>query len=91
MVIGHSGAINIAISNESLQIYGVQFHPEVDLTSEGRTMLKNFLFDISGLLPVYTLQSREQQCIDYIRDAVKNHKVLVSIIFNFFFEFCLVL
>ncbi|CAL8147628.1 unnamed protein product [Orchesella dallaii] len=77
VVIGNSGNIIIAISNESLQIYGVQFHPEVDLTLEGKTMLKNFLFDISGLTPSYTLRSRETQCIEYIRDSVKNHKVLM--------------
>lgn len=78
-MIGNSGSIIIGISNETLQIYGVQFHPEVDLTVEGKIMLKNFLFDISGLTPTYTLRSRETMCIEYIRESVKNHKVLVSL------------
>lgn len=79
VVIGNSGSAIIGISNETLQIYGVQFHPEVDLTVEGKAMLKNFLFDISGLAQSYTLRSRETQCIEYIREAVKNHKVLVCL------------
>jgi GMP synthase (glutamine-hydrolysing) len=78
VVVGTSGDIITAISNESMQIYGVQFHPEVDLTLEGKAMLKNFLYDIASITPSYTLRSREHGCIDYIRDSVKNNKVLVS-------------
>ena len=78
IVIGSSGSIIAAISNEQANIYGVQFHPEVDLTVNGKTMLKNFCFEVAGLTPTYTLRSREIQCIDYIRDIVKDNKVLVS-------------
>jgi len=77
VVIGTSGDIITAIANESQLIYGVQFHPEVDLTLEGKAILRNFLYDISHITPSYTLRSRETQCIDYIRDSVKNNKVLV--------------
>ncbi|XP_021947772.1 GMP synthase [glutamine-hydrolyzing] [Folsomia candida] len=75
--IGSSGDIITAIANESLNIYGLQFHPEVDLTPGGRTMLKNFLCDIANIPPTYTIRSREAQCIEYIQDSVKNNKVLM--------------
>jgi len=78
-VVATSGNIVAAISNEESSIYGVQFHPEVDLTLDGTHMLRNFLFEVSKLTPKFTLQSREAQCIEYIRHAVQNNKVLVSI------------
>jgi GMP synthase (glutamine-hydrolysing) len=67
-----------AISNEKQRLYGVQFHPEVDLSTNGLTMLQNFLFDIAKVTPSYTMQSREKACIHYIKETVGNHKVLVS-------------
>ena len=38
-----------AIADESRRIYGVQFHPEVHHTPQGKQMLRRFLFDICGL------------------------------------------
>lgn len=66
-----------AIEKPSQAIYGVQFHPEVDLTPNGATILKNFLYTIAGLHGTYQLKSREEMCIKYIKDTVKDHKVLV--------------
>jgi len=36
------------IEDESRKLFGVQFHPEVDLTENGVTMLKNFLYGVSS-------------------------------------------
>ena len=66
------------IGNDNKKLYGVQFHPEVDLTENGKTMLKNFLMDICGFQGNYTMQGREQACIDYIKKTVGTHKVLVG-------------
>lgn len=35
-----------AVSNESQKIYGIQFHPEVTHSTEGKTLLRNFAVDI---------------------------------------------
>jgi len=40
-------------------------------------MLKSFLYDVAGLAGSYTVKSREQECIRYIRDQVGQSKVLV--------------
>ncbi|CAG2183293.1 unnamed protein product, partial [Oppiella nova] len=76
--IGKSSLI-VAIANEKLRLYGMQFHPEVDLTTNGKQMLKNFLIDISGLSGNFTMASREMECIEYVRKAVGNNKVLMFV------------
>lgn len=76
-VIGTAGNIITAIANEKLRIYGVQFHPEVDLTENGLTMMKNFLVGVAGVSGTYTMQNREDQCIHYIKETVGNGKVLM--------------
>lgn len=73
-----SNDIVAGIFNEVLRIYGVQFHPEVDLTPQGKQMLSNFLFEIAHLTPNFTLVSRKDDCIKYIKEKVGNNKVLVS-------------
>ena len=56
----------------------MQFHPEVDLTTNGKLMLKNFLFEVCNLKGQFTMQSREVECIDHIRKFVGKNKVLVN-------------
>lgn len=75
--IARSSNFIAGIECENIPLYGVQFHPEVDLTLNGRNVLHNFLFNIAGLTGNYTLRNREAQCIQYIRDTVGNKKVLV--------------
>lgn len=75
--IANSGNLVAAVGNDKLQLYGVQFHPEVDLTENGKQMLKNFLFEIAGCKGTYTMKCREAACIDYICSTVGNNKVLM--------------
>ncbi len=37
-----------AIAHQKRNLYGLQFHPEVEHTPEGKTMLANFLSDVCG-------------------------------------------
>ncbi|XP_039613320.1 GMP synthase [glutamine-hydrolyzing] [Polypterus senegalus] len=76
-VVAQSGNIIAGIANEQKKLYGVQFHPEVDLTESGKDMLRNFLFDIAGCSGNFTVQNREQDCIHEIKEKVGNSKVLV--------------
>ena len=71
-----------AIWNEELKMYGVQFHPEVDLTENGMKMIHNFLFGVAGCKGKYSLASRKESCIQHIRDTVGKHKVLVGKTFH---------
>ena len=47
-VVAWSGNLVTALAHKELPIYGVQFHPEVDLTVNGTAMLKNFLYKVNG-------------------------------------------
>lgn len=66
------------IANEQKKLYGTQFHPEVDLTERGMEMLSNFLFEIAECTSNFTVQNRQQTCINEIREKVGSSKVLVS-------------
>lgn len=68
----------LGIANEQKKLYGTQFHPEVDLTERGMEMLRNFLFEIAGCTSNFTVQNRQQACINDIREKVDKSKVLVS-------------
>uniref|UniRef100_A0A336KDS9 GMP synthase (glutamine-hydrolyzing) n=1 Tax=Culicoides sonorensis TaxID=179676 RepID=A0A336KDS9_CULSO len=74
-----SNDIIASIYNDTLRIYGVQFHPEVDLSQNGKQMLSNFLFGICNLSPSYTMQSRKELCVKHIKDVVGKNKVLVLV------------
>ncbi|KAM3875338.1 GMP synthase [glutamine-hydrolyzing] [Diretmus argenteus] len=76
-VVAQSGSIIAGIANEQKKLYGTQFHPEVDLTERGMEMLRNFLFEIAGCTSNFTVQDRQQACINEIREKVDKSKVLV--------------
>lgn len=71
---------SLGIANEQKKLYGTQFHPEVDLTERGMEMLRNFLFEIAGCTSNFTVQNRQQTCINDIREKVDKSKVLVSVL-----------
>jgi GMP synthase (glutamine-hydrolysing) len=78
-VAAKSAEVFVVIADERRRIYGVQFHPEVDLTVNGRRMLANFLFEICGLHGNYALDDRIQTAIAQIRSRVRDEKILVLV------------
>ena len=52
-VVGRSGSVVAAVQHKTKHIYGLQFHPEVELSLQGKAMLKNFLYSVS-LCRLYT-------------------------------------
>jgi len=76
-VIGTSGNLVTAIANDKTRLYGLQFHPEVDLTTSGREIFSNFLTGVCGLAGTFCLQDRQAKCITIIKEAVGENKVLM--------------
>lgn len=61
------------------EIYGIQFHPEVMHTPSGMDILKNFLFEICGCLPAWTMVSIIEQQIKKIKDRIKEGRVICGL------------
>jgi GMP synthase (glutamine-hydrolysing) len=68
-----------AIENISKKIYGVQFHPEVKHSVNGKKILQNFVFNICGSKPNWTMKSYIIDEIRKIRKQVKQNKVLCAL------------
>ncbi|MCP2519272.1 glutamine-hydrolyzing GMP synthase [SCandidatus Aminicenantes bacterium Aminicenantia_JdfR_composite] len=67
------------IENRERKIYGVQFHPEVKHTIEGKKILSNFLFKISNLKAEWNLTSFLENIIEKIKNEVNNGKVICGL------------
>lgn len=78
-IIATSGNLVAGIENTEKKLFGVQFHPEVDLTPHGKRILKNFLFEICGLQQTFTLHKRMDDTIKEIQQRVGEKKVLVLV------------
>jgi len=74
--IARSGSLCAAIGCDTRKLYGVQFHPEVDLSVNGMAMLRNFLFGVCGLKGLFTPASREDRCVQQILEKVGTSMVL---------------
>ncbi len=74
-----ANAANSAMQDESRKLFGVQFHPEVAHTPVGPRILGNFLFDVCGCKPIWTMRSFIDSSISGIRAKVKNGKVVCGI------------
>ncbi|MBU0978647.1 MAG: glutamine-hydrolyzing GMP synthase [Patescibacteria group bacterium] len=77
--IAHSGQIVAGIEGQDGRLFGVQFHPEVDLTPNGLIILQNFLFKIAKLSGNFTIKDRVGQAIKDIRQQVGQKQVLVLV------------
>ncbi len=68
-----------ALGHEGKKMYGVQFHPEVEHTQYGQSMLKNFLYNICELKGTWTMGSFIDEAIEEIKRTVGNKKVLCAL------------
>ena len=68
-----------AVRHETLPVYGIQFHPEVTHTPFGKTLLKNFLFQICGCKGDWRLDDFANEAINGIRKRVGNNQVICGL------------
>jgi len=67
------------IENKKKNIYGVQFHPEVTHTDNGKEIFKNFLFHICKLKKRWNIRNQKNRLIKDIRRTVKKTKVICAL------------
>lgn len=66
------------IGNEKKHFYGVQFHPEVFHTLNGKVLIKNFL-KLSKFSFNWSMQSYLEQLLEEIKKKVGNKKVICAL------------
>jgi GMP synthase (glutamine-hydrolysing) len=61
------------LNDESRNLYGIQFHPEVAHTPHGKDVLRNFVVGIAGVTPSWTPAHFITATVDEIRRRVDDH------------------
>ncbi|MDP1946695.1 MAG: glutamine-hydrolyzing GMP synthase [Nitrospirota bacterium] len=65
--------------DQKRRIYCLQFHPEVVHTPEGTTLLRNFVYDICGCKPTWTMESYVETAVQQIREQVGKERVICAL------------
>lgn len=68
-----------AMVNEKRKLYGVQFHPEVTHTQFGKTILKNFVFDVCGCKGERTTEDIVSSTVSECREKIGDGRALCAL------------
>jgi GMP synthase (glutamine-hydrolysing) len=74
-----TNAPHAAVENDLRRLYGVQFHPEVVHTKNGRDVLKNFLFGVCGCRGDWTIASFVEEAVADVRRTVGDGRVVCAL------------
>lgn len=62
-----------------IPIYGLQFHPEVYHSTEGKKIIKNFLIEICGCTANWTPASFVQETVEALKKQIGTRKVIMGL------------
>ena len=68
-----------AIEHKKKKLYGLQFHPEVEHTTQGKKIIQNFLFKICGCKRSWTMKSFARDAVSQIKETVNDKKVILGL------------
>ena len=69
----------IAVMGNEKGIFGLQFHPEVVHTPDGKTILQNFLYNVCGCQGNWTAANFVTESIERIKEQVGGGKVICAL------------
>ena len=67
------------ISHEEKNFFGIQFHPEVTHTKQGKRILENFVIDICQCEKLWSSSSIIDNAIKQIKETVGNDEVILGL------------
>ena len=68
-----------AFENFGEKIFGVQFHPEVENTRNGRKKINNFLYRVCGAAGDYSMDDYLSRKVKEVKERVGNKRVLLGL------------
>jgi GMP synthase (glutamine-hydrolysing) len=80
VVTGRTGTTGVAAMEDvSRGLYATQFHPEVAHTEFGQHIIRNFLHDIVGIAPTWTMVNIIEDAVAAIRAQVGDARVICGL------------
>ena len=67
------------VENKLKRLYGVQFHPEVTHTENGKKLISNFIFLICKIKKNWSSKDQKIKLIKEIKDQVGNKKIICAL------------
>ncbi len=78
--IGHTSSCpNAAMENKEKNLYGIQFHPEVNSSINGTQVIKNFLFNICKCSGDWIISSFVEESIAKLKEKIGDKKALCAL------------
>ena len=78
--IGHTSSCpNAAMENKEKNLYGIQFHPEVNSSINGTQVIKNFLFNICKCSGYWIISSFVEESIAKLKEKIGDKKALCAL------------
>ncbi|MGQ9787883.1 MAG: glutamine-hydrolyzing GMP synthase [Candidatus Hadarchaeaceae archaeon] len=68
-----------ALKHREKPIFGLQWHPEVTHTENGKKMLHNFVFDVCGCQPNWMMCEFVKNAIKEIKEATRAKKCIIAL------------
>ncbi len=68
-----------AMADESKHFYGVQFHPEVSHTAQGKRILERFVIDICQCKPNWVTKNIFQELIFDVQEKIGKERVILGL------------
>ena len=77
--LGYTDNSPIAVVGGDRRMYGIQFHPEVAHTPNGKALLENFLYQTCGCRGLWTAGNFVDDAIEGIKEQVGDGKVICAL------------
>lgn len=78
-VLARTETLPVAAIANADGLIGLQFHPEVSHTPQGKAIIRNFLFRVCGCTPDWTPDSVIETSVAQIRNLVGNERVICAL------------